>query len=140
MIFILRLEVIMSRLSGSDVQRIELMIRNWQNNKLTWELVVRGCSAELGIETTRKTLLTRENIKAAMRLRKAELKTPSQAVRQFKDIDRANDRIVRLSQRIAELECAQQILIDQFARWAYNADAHGLNIDVLNQPIPKPHR
>ena len=75
-----------------------------------------------------------------MRLRKAELKAPSQASRQFTDIDRANDRIARLTQRVAELERAQEILIDQFTRWAYNADAHGLNETILNQPIPKPYR
>lgn len=130
----------MARLSEEDVKRIEVMIRDWKNSKLTWELVVLACKNELGIETTRKTLLTRDRIKTVMRLRKEELKAPSQAVREFSDIDRANDRIARLTQRVAELERAQRTLIDQFARWAYNADANGLNEDVLNQPIPKPHR
>ncbi|UYG06861.1 hypothetical protein [Halomonas sp. M4R1S46] len=130
----------MARLSVEDVARIEAMIRDWRSSKLTWQLVIIACKNELGIETTRKTLLTRDGIKTAMRLRKAELKVPSQATRQFTDIDRANDRIARLTQRVAELEKAQEALIDQFARWAYNADAHGLNEAVLNQPIPKPHR
>lgn len=130
----------MARLSETDVKRIEAMIRDWRSSKLTWELVVIACLNELGIETTRKTLLTRDSIKAVMRLRKAELKAPSQASRQFTDIDRANDRIARLTQRVAELERAQEILIDQFTRWAYNADAHGLNETILNQPIPKPYR
>ncbi|WP_199456789.1 MULTISPECIES: hypothetical protein [unclassified Marinobacter] len=130
----------MARLSKVDVERIELMIRNWRTRKLTWELVVIACGNELGIETTRKTLLTRNGIKTAMRLRKAELKAPSQEVRQFTDIDRANDRIVRLTQRVAELEKAQEALVDQFTRWAYNADLHGVNEDVLNRPIPKPCR
>lgn len=130
----------MARLSEADVNRIELMIRNWRSRKLTWELVVIACANELGIETTRKTLLTRDGIKAAMHLRKAELKAPSKAVRQFSDIDRANDRIARLTQRITELEKAQEVLINQFTRWAYNADIHGLNEDVLNRPIPKPYR
>ncbi|NAW33729.1 hypothetical protein [Halomonas alimentaria] len=130
----------MARLSDADVFRIEDLIKTWRGSKLTWELVVLACENELSIKTTRKTLLTRDNIKASMRLRKEELKAPSKVVRQFSDIDRANDRIARLTQRVAELECAQRTLIDQFARWAYNADAHGLNEDLLNQPIPKPHR
>ncbi|OLO12391.1 hypothetical protein BTW10_02655 [Chromohalobacter japonicus] len=130
----------MARLSVADVTRIEAMIRDWRSSKLTWELVVIACKNELGIETTRKTLLTRDSIKTAMRLRKSELKAPSQATRQFTDIDRANDRIARLTQRVAELEKAQETLIDQFARWAYNADAHGLNETTLSQPIPKPNR
>lgn len=130
----------MARLTTTDVKRIEALIRDWRSSKLTWDLVVIACLNELGIGTTRKTLLTRDSVKAAMRLRKTELKAPSQAPRQFTDIDRANDRIARLTQRVAELEAAQETLIDQFARWAYNADAHGLNETILNQPIPKPYR
>ncbi|MDN6297922.1 MAG: hypothetical protein L0J54_07835 [Halomonas sp.] len=128
----------MARLSATDVKRIEALIRDWRSSKLTWELVVIACQNELGIKTTRKTLLTRDGVKAAMHLRKTELKAPSQTPRQFTDIDRANDRIARLTQRVAELEAAQETLIDQFARWAYNADAHGLSDTILNQPIPKP--
>lgn len=130
----------MARLSVTDVKRIEAMIRDWRSSKLTWELVVIACLNELRIETTRKTLLTRDSIKTVMRLRKAELKAPSQSSRQFSDIDRANDRIARLTQRVAELEKAQETLIDQFTRWAYNADAYGLNETILNQPIPKSYR
>tara|TARA_R110000823_G_C15947902_1_gene501246 strand:+ start:5054 stop:5446 length:393 start_codon:yes stop_codon:yes gene_type:complete len=130
----------MARLSETDIKRIETMIRDWRSSKLTWEMVVIACENELGIETTRKTLLTRDVIKTAMRLRKVELKAPSQTPRQFTDIDRANDRIARLTQRVAELEKAQETLIDQFARWAYNADAHGLNESILSQPVPKPQR
>lgn len=130
----------MARLSEKDVKCIEALIRDWRGSKLTWQLVVTACQNELGIQTTRKTLLTRDSIKTTMRLRKEELKAPSQAPRQFTDIDRANDRIARLTQRVAELEAAQETLIDQFARWAYNADAHGLNETILNQPIPKPYR
>lgn len=117
-----------------------MLIRDWRGKKLTWELVVIACMNELGIKTTRKTLLTRDSIKEAMHLRKKELKAPSQAPRQFTDIDRANDRIARLTRRVEELEAAQHTLIDQFARWAYNADAHGVNETILNQPIPKPYR
>lgn len=130
----------MGRLTEVDVKHIEAIIRNWRSSKLTWDMVVIACKNELGIETTRKTLLTRVNIKTAMRLRKAELKAPSQVPRKFSDIDRANDRITRLTQRIVELEKAQEVLIDQFTRWAYNADAYGLNETILSQPIPKPHR
>lgn len=130
----------MARLSPEDVARINAMISDWSGRKLTWELVVVACENELGVKTTRKTLLTRDSIKTAMRLRKTELKAPSQAARQFTDIGRANDRIARLTRRIEELERSQGVLIDQFARWAYNADAHGLSEDDLNQPIPKPYR
>jgi len=130
----------MARLSKTDVKRITTMIRDWRNSKLTWALVVLACENELGIETTRKTLLTRDSIKTGIKLRKIELKAPSQSPRQFTDIDRANDRIARLTQRVAELEEAQETLIGQFARWAYNADAHGLNETILSQSIPKPYR
>jgi len=126
----------MPRLSVNDVNSIKKLIQGWTSNKLTWELLVIACENELNIKTTRKTLLTRETITTTMKVRKSELKAPSQVPIQFSDIHRANDRIVRLSKRVSELEAAQEVLLDQFSRWAYNADAHGLNEDILNQPIP----
>ncbi|MFG1495379.1 hypothetical protein ABMA57_02020 [Saccharospirillum sp. HFRX-1] len=126
----------MPRLSANDVNSIKKLIQGWTSSKLTWELLVIACENELNIKTTRKTLLTRETITATMKVRKSELKAPSQVPIQFSDIHRANDRIARLSKRVSELEAAQEVLLDQFSRWAYNADAHGLNEDILNQPIP----
>src|SRR5690606_31485130 len=99
-------------------------------------LVVVACENELGIRTTRQALNRREKIKMALKVRKAELKAPSQASRRFTDIDQANDRIARLTHRVSELERSQQTLIEQFARWAFNAKAHGVTKNMLDQPIP----
>lgn len=126
----------MTRLTKNDIERIEDLIRLWSNRKLTWNLLVTACNNELGIKTTRKTLNTRSALKTAMKLRKAELKAPSQYARQYTDIDRANDRIIRLSKRVEELEAAQNVMIDKFTRWAFNADAHGLSESILDRPIP----
>lgn len=126
----------MARLSETDVKRIETMILDWRSSKLSWDLVVVACENELGIITTRQALNRRENIKLALKARKAELKAPSKSSRRFSDIDQANDRIARLTQRVAELEQAQEVLVEQFARWAFNAKSHGVTKTMLDQPIP----
>ena len=126
----------MARLSQTDVKRIETMVYDWRSSKLNWDLVVAACENELGIITTRQALNRRENVKMALKARKAELKAPSQSSRKFSDIDQANDRIARLTQRVAELEQAQEMLVEQFARWAFNAKAHGMTKNLLDQPIP----
>jgi len=130
----------MARLSCLDVKRIEDLIKDWSGGKLTWENLVLACKNELGIETTRKTLLTRDSIKILMNLRKAELKAPSQFPRQYTDLDRANERIIRLTERVSELEKANEFMLEQFSRWAYNCHSHGINESILNQPIPKANR
>lgn len=126
----------MSRLSDVDEERIEVLIQSWSSAALKWDLLVAACENELGIKTTRQALSRRERIKNALKIRKQELKAPSLMPRAFSDIDEANDRIARLTQRVSELEKAQSLLIEQFARWSFNAKVHGLTIGILDQPIP----
>lgn len=130
----------MARLTAKDEQRIEALIQNWRNTKLNWALLVDACKSELGIETTRQALNTRERIKALMKNRKTELKAPSQEPGYVKDLEAANKRIKALTKRVGELEYANNQLIDMFIRWQYNASLYNLSEAKLNQPVPPGER
>ncbi|MAZ88374.1 MAG: hypothetical protein CL693_12095 [Cellvibrionaceae bacterium] len=126
----------MARLTAEDEGCIEALIQDWRNPKLSWDMLVAACKSELGIETTRQALNTRERIKALMKLRKTELKAPSQAPGYIKDLQAANKRIEALTKRVGELEYANNQLIDMFIRWQYNASLYGVSEEKLNQPVP----
>lgn len=130
----------MARLTGKDEQRIETLIQEWRNPKLSWALLVDSCKSELGIETTRQALNTRERIKALVKIRKTELKAPSHAPGFVKDLQVANKRIEALTKRVGELEFANNQLIDMFIRWQYNASLYNLSEAKLNQPVPPGQR
>lgn len=127
----------MARLTAQDELRIEALIQDWRNPKLSWESLVSACKNELGIETTRQALNTRERIKALMRLRKTELKAPSKTPGYVKDNQAANKRIELLTRRVGELEYANNQLIDMFIRWQYNASLYNISEEKLNQPVPQ---
>lgn len=52
----------------------------------------------------------------------------------------ALDRIARLESENRRLESENNQLLEQFARWAYNAHPRGLDYDFLNRPLPLVNR
>lgn len=44
-------------------------------------------------------------------------------------------RIARLEAENARLEAENTLLLEQFARWAYNTPSRGLGLDFLSQPL-----
>jgi hypothetical protein len=49
-------------------------------------------------------------------------------------------RVKRLEVELAELKTRENLLLEQFVRWAYNASTRGLSGDFLNQPLPPTNR
>lgn len=50
-----------------------------------------------------------------------------------------------LTTSVAAILCSaperiNEVLLEQFVRWAYNAGTRGLTEDFLNQPLPPPNR
>lgn len=130
----------MGRLSENDEKRIIDLIHGWVNPKLTWELLVIACENELGIETTRKTLNTRSYIKAVMKIKKGDLRTPSDMPGYLSDVGVANQKLVQLVKKVELLEKANNDLVEQFLRWQYNAKNYNVSEEMLNRPLPKTFR
>jgi hypothetical protein len=48
----------------------------------------------------------------------------------------ALDRVNRLEVELGEAKARENLLLEQFVRWAYKASTRGLSGDFLNQPLP----
>jgi hypothetical protein len=52
------------------------------------------------------------------------------------EVQKALERIARLEAQNMRLEEENRRLLEQFARWAYNAHTRGLNESFLSRPLP----
>lgn len=128
-------------LSDTDVAEIVGILDGW-SGKLSWKLLIQAIEQKKFAVYTRQALHNHERIRhafslgkknlTAVHLGKAEASSPELAV--------AFQRTARLEGEIARLKSENQQLLEQFARWAYNAHTRGLGKDVLNRSLPAVNR
>jgi len=118
------------------------IISNW-NGRLTWPALVKGIQEAKGIEYARQTLHNHGGIRSAYLAYQA-LRRPSEpeapsALPRHADAGSESERaqVARLNQRIAQLTKERDLLLERFARWAYNASSRGLTADILDAPLPR---
>ena len=128
-------------LDGDAISRVVAILDGWKN-KLTWDSLIEAVDRHLRARYTRQTLHKHERIRQAFAQRKKALQSGSSG-REIvgpPELKAALERIVRLEAENARLEAENQSLLGQFARWAYNANARGIDRDFLNQPLPAVNR
>jgi len=125
----------MKHLTKKDEARIIKIIEEWSEPKLTWPLLVETCKTKLGISRARQSLMKISGIKIAFKNRKAALKAPTEKTGWIKDINEANERIVKLNEDNQKLKVVNQRLLELFKIWQANADMHGISERMLNQPL-----
>lgn len=129
-------------LSDKSIGAIVSMMDDW-NGKLTWDLLIARIKATTGIEYSRHTLMSRPRIAAAFNLRQASLRGSLPAVPgSSKDahIQAALEQVERFKAKVNRLEHENNLLLQQFLTWLYNANSKGLTIEMLNVPLRKPDR
>lgn len=91
---------------------------------------------------TRQALYKHERIRNAFELRKNALSGEGGDVKRAASpqLQIALDRITRLEAENRRLESENNQLLEQFARWAYNAHTRGLDHEFLNHPLPSVNR
>lgn len=124
-------------LTDDDVRRIVNLLKSWKFD-LTWNLLVKGCSESLDINTTRQALSRKAEIKEEFNIRKRSLKTGIDETARPNSINAAHDRINRLTRRVKELEEQNARYREMFRRWQYNAEARGIGKEILERPMPVP--
>lgn len=127
-------------LGDSDVKKIVEMLDGW-SGKLTWALLIDAIELRLFNCYTRQALFRHERIRNAYELKKNEVSIQGK-VRPVKShqFQIASDRIAKLQSENKRLESENHQLLEQFARWAYNAYGRGLSLDFLNRPLPPVNR
>ena len=128
-------------LDDADIKQIVEILDGW-SEKLTWELLIDAIELRMHNRYTRQALHKHERIRNAFELRKAGLAHGDgemQVVRS-PELQKSLERIARLEVENKRLVSENEQLLEQFARWAYNAHTRGLDNRFLNQALPSVNR
>ena len=128
-------------LGDAEIKQIVEILDGW-SGKLSWELLIDAIELRMFNRYTRQALYKHERIRHAFDLRKTELSGSSGEVRKVESpqLQVALDRIARLEAENRRLESENNQLLEQFARWAYNAHTRGLDSGFLNCALPSVNR
>jgi hypothetical protein len=128
-------------LTPQRVDAVVELIRGWEG-RLTWPALVKAVGKKMHSTYTRQALFNQERIRVAYDTYRASNNTgtagsgrPVSAA-----LRAAQERNKRLEQELAEARARENLLLEQFVRWAYNAAIRGLTEDFLNQPLPPTNR
>ncbi|PKN18685.1 MAG: hypothetical protein CVU71_10355 [Deltaproteobacteria bacterium HGW-Deltaproteobacteria-6] len=127
-------------LSDADIKQIVEILDGWLG-KLTWGLLINAIELSLFYRYTRQTLFKHERIRNAFEVQKKNLsRVGGQIVISSPELKVALETIERLKKENIRLESENQRLLEQFAAWAYNAHARGLDYEFLSHPLPGVNR
>lgn len=128
-------------LGDAEIKQIAEILDGW-SGKLSWELLIDAIELRMFSRYTRQALYKHERISHAFELKKNELSEGGKHVKRVASpqLQIALDRIARLESENRRLESENNQLLEQFARWAYNAHTRGLDHEFLNRPLPSVNR
>lgn len=125
-------------LDDEVVAGIVQVLDGW-SGKLSWEALIEAVEKRAGLRYTRQALHRHERVRVAFTVRKKALSGQShelEHVAATPELQMALDRIARLEGENQRLEAENSNLLEQFARWAYNAQTRNLTKEFLNNPLP----
>ncbi len=123
------------------IEKITEILDGWNNQKLTWDLLIEQIFLRLRAHYTRQALNNHVRIKEAFTARKKSLagNYPSELRPKTPD----QQRIARLEAENERLKRENNNLLEQFNRWAYNGYLKQMDermLNFMNQPLPPIHR
>lgn len=124
-------------LKQADIDAIVDIIRGWPNDKISWEGICEASAKIIGKSPTRQTLNAHAAIKDAYTAKKNGLKVHGPRTAMPSSLAVAAQRIARLQTENDELRMRNDALLEQFAKWQYNAYKHGLKERQLNAELPR---
>lgn len=128
-------------LDDADVADIVSILDGW-SGQLSWELLIDAVEARRFGRYTRQALHKHERIALAFAARKKGLKQGDSPVAEGEspELKMALERLARAEREVERLHRENRLLLEQFARWAYNAHGRGLGKDFLDRPLPAANR
>lgn len=129
-------------ITAEDIADIVAILDGW-TGKLSWELLIEAIGLRKRATYTRQALHKHQRIKDAFAVRKrlvAAGRASGAPKVESPELAAALQRIARLEGENARLESENQRLLEQFARWAYNAHTRGLDQQFLSRPLPPVNR
>ena len=125
-------------ITKTTLPKILRELDRWEG-KLTWPLFCDRVAKVLGVPSVSKhTMYLYPTIKERFKQRKQELREQNELLPADFTLDWATRRISELEAQIRRLEETNDLLLDQFRRWQYNAYAHNVRMDTLDLDLPLP--
>jgi len=128
-------------LDSPTIEKICGLIDGWkQGDKITWSKLIQKIELNIGISYTRQCLDRYPQIKGAFQASKDRVRPEFNGKPMSAELVAARQRIEKLEIENERLKMTNNALLEQFARWTYNASNRGLTPEFLNQNLPDIHR
>ncbi len=126
-------------ITDQDIKKTVSLIDQWDDEvKFTWDSLCALAVKRYSIAATRQTLQGYSRIKSAFDDKKVDIRTNGKRKAKIPpSLNIAAKRISTLEAENSRLKKEQERLLAQFVVWQYNAYAHGMTMDKLNNPLPK---
>jgi hypothetical protein len=126
-----------SYIRAEHIEAICQLIHGWDEPKIDWESVCDAAKCVLGYRPSRSGLSSKVRIQQAFRARKQGLRIkPPDDTPKPNSLAQAAHVIAARDTEIAALDLTNRNLVEQFARWQYNAYLHRVTIEMLDVPLP----
>ena len=126
-------ERIVTRASLPKILRI---LDRWQG-KLTWPLFCSKVAQSLQVDSvSRHPLLRYDAIQHRFNARQRELREEGTQQAVHITLEEAMRQNKSLKAQVSRLEDTNRLLEEKFRRWQYNAYAHNVPMDRLDEPLP----
>jgi hypothetical protein len=122
------------KLSDLDIEKAVKLLDGWQG-KLTWEMFLKVLSGDLGHKYTKMAMHKHPKIIRAWDAAKTRLQSDGY-VHGNVVLEQAKKRIQELEAMLETQKRENNLLLEQFLIWAYNAKGRGLTPEDLNRPLP----
>lgn len=126
----------------TTLPKIMRELDRWEG-RLTWPLFCERVAKVLGVSSISKhTMYLYPAIKERFQQRQRDLRETRDSLPRNYTLDAATRRIADLEAQIKRLEDTNNLLLDQFRRWQYNAYANNVRMDLLalDKPLPDVNR
>ncbi len=125
-------------ITKTTLPKILRELDRWEG-KLTWPLFCERVAKVLGVPSVSKhTMYLYPTIKERFQQRKNDLRKQNDSLPVDFTLDSAVRRIADLEAQVKRLEETNNLLLDQFRRWQYNAYANNVRMETLEWDKPLP--
>jgi len=127
-------------ITKNNLPKIARELDRW-NGKLTWPLFCARVAHILGVGSiSRHTMYQYPAIVDRFQQRQRDLREATKSVPRDFTLDVAVKRVADLEAQVKRLQETNNLLLDQFRRWQYNAFANNVRMDALDRPLPEVDR